>query len=519
MATNSAIPLTELLGVRMMPRLNVDQFTENADYKNGIRALVVEARVLGFCLFGGTPERVISAVEELQQLSRHSLGRPQLFSADCEWGLPMRLREGGTEFPDAMAIARSGDLSMAEEIGKAIGDEMQALGILWNFAPVADVNSNPRNPIINTRSFSGEPEVAGEFVAATIRGLRKAKVASSAKHFPGHGDTSVDSHQELPQIQLTYDGFRSRELKPFARAIAEGVDSVMLGHIAAPSLATHFGASTKEQFLPATLSRAIIQKLLRETMQFKGVIVTDAMEMHAITKHYGDKEAALSAIKAGVDVVLMPLDPKGAVEYAISRSDELSTKEIQRSYERIAQLRECVGADGALQKSEMEDSRHESLARRAAAAGIETTGEISAFREAPMLIIVDQREQAHERGEVLRSELLSLGFEVGSTILSPLEAVKASLPEKFVLITVHRARGYLGVPASEVTMPEAIRTLSRRVTDEGKSITAFLMIGSPYLDNELGEIRPRSVVKTYSESHYSIAEAVKLIAGSNKGKI
>jgi beta-glucosidase-like glycosyl hydrolase len=502
--------LKELLGVRFMPRLNVDQFVDEEQYRTITRELVTECHVLGFCLFGGTAERVIATIRELQLISNDSLSRPQLFSSDSEWGLPMRLREGGTEFPDAMAIARSGDCGMAEEIGEAIGEEMRALGICWNFAPVCDVNSNPKNPIINTRSFSSDPVIAGEFASATIRGLRKARVASTAKHFPGHGDTSVDSHRELPQIHLTYEGFRNRELKSFIRAIEEGVDSVMLGHIAVPSLANHFGASETEKWNPATLSRAIVQNLLRDTLHFKGVIVTDAMEMHAITKHYGDREAALLAIKAGVDVVLMPVDTKAALELALSNVDGLSTKELQLSYDRIMDLTGRFVATSFDWRDEY--PVHEALARRAAKLGIELNGDTNVFRDGPVIIVADDREATQERASELQSLLRKNGFDLYPTILTPSGVVEARLPHTFSIATLHRARGYLGGADSVVTMPVALRTLSKRIQDEGRRLDGFLMIGSPYLDDELEESNPRTIVKTYSESRYSISEAVNVIA-------
>ncbi len=509
--TTHPTDLRELLGIRFMPRLNIDKFISDAEYRERTRECITKGRVLGFCIFGGTASTVRETVTELQTLSNDVLGRSQFFSADCEWGLPMRLREGGTEFPDAMAIAQAGDLALAEKIGQAIGSEMHELGILWNFAPVCDVNSNPKNPIINTRSYSSDPTVAGDFAAATIRGLRTSGVASTAKHFPGHGDTSVDSHRELPQINLTYEGFKNRELKPFARAIEEQVDSVMLGHISVPQLASHFGASDKEKSNPATISRAIVQGLLREAMHFNAVVVTDAMEMHAITKHYGDKEAALLAIKSGVDVILMPLDTLAALEHAVQAADALSTKELQRSHERI--LRMVTSASATLDTSTK--AEHEELARSVAARGIEVSGDLSVFSESPFLIIADDRPQARERGEELQQELERSGRSVAG-ILLPSEVGNAALPDAYVLTTLHRARGYLGGIDTAVTMPQAIRTLAERSLKEGKRMRGFFMIGSPYLDMELGEIRPQAVVRTFSESRYSVLEAVELLKSARK---
>ncbi|HZK76778.1 MAG TPA: glycoside hydrolase family 3 protein, partial [Candidatus Kapabacteria bacterium] len=308
LGNSSNLSAPSLIGQLIMPRLDAQAFSEDKEYAERIELLVREARAGGFCVFGGTPEMVARATKKLQAIAIASEMPPLLFSCDCEFGLPMRLTGGGTEFPDAMAIAKTGEPKLARDVGSAIAREMRSIGLGWNFAPVADVNSNPANPIINTRAFGGDPKTVAIFAAEFMRGLQSEGVAAAGKHFPGHGDTAVDSHRELPVIEKNWQDFSATELPPFKALIEAGVLSIMTGHLAAPNLAEYLGASADDRNLPATLSRALTTSLLRERLGFDGVIVTDALEMHAITEHFGPEEAAIRAFRAGADILLLPLD-------------------------------------------------------------------------------------------------------------------------------------------------------------------------------------------------------------------
>ena len=501
--------LDELVGIRVMPRLNVAEYHCEPAYRAVCERLIQEKRVLGFCLFGGRVEEVATLTKRLQQIARDSLQRSLLFSADCEWGLTMRF-VGGTEFPDAMAIARTGDPSLATAIAQAIGSEMREVGVNWNFAPVADINSNPGNPIINVRSFGEQAEIVLPFLVAQIGGYRAARVASTAKHFPGHGDTSVDSHRELPTLSLTEQAFHSRELKPFASAIAAGVDAIMLGHISTPQLASALGAVGETTQLPATLSRWIAHDLLRQKMGFTGVSVTDAMEMSAITKHWGDAAASLMAIKASVDVVLMPLDAEGAIEHILQHVDGLSFKELKQSHARITALmnRVATGDDGEWQN---EHPAHVALAREAATQALEVRGTLEQFRDVPLVFIVDDRPVALERARTMLPALRELGLTIQGDVFTPkmmIEHPNAEIQRARGIVVLSRARGFAGAGTSSVTMTEALRTFR----EEHAPLEAAMFIGSPYLDRECTIAPNAAVIKTYSDSHYSIEALINLIS-------
>ncbi len=223
---------------------------------------------------------------------------PLIVAADFERGTAMRLDEG-TSFPQAMAVGATGNPADAYTMGRITAIEARAAGVQWIFAPVSDVNSNPANPIINTRSFGEDPHHVAEFVEAFVRGVEENGGLACAKHFPGHGDTSTDSHLDLPTLTANRARLESVELVPFKAAIAAGVGSVMTGHLAVPSIEA-------DPNLPATLSPHITTDLLRKELGFRGVVVTDAMDMAGVAARYSPGEAAVRSIAAGTDVLLIP---------------------------------------------------------------------------------------------------------------------------------------------------------------------------------------------------------------------
>ncbi len=223
---------------------------------------------------------------------------PLLIGADFERGTAMRLEEG-TSFPFAMAVAAAGSPQDAYTVGKVTALEARAAGVHWVFAPVADVNSNPENPIINTRSFGEDPQRVAEFVAAFVRGVEENGALASAKHFPGHGDTSTDSHLDLPKVRADRARLDRVELVPFRAAIAAGTSTIMTGHLSVPAI-------EPDPDVPATLSHKVLTDLLRRELGFDGIVVTDALDMAGVTLRYPPGEAAVRSILAGADVLLVP---------------------------------------------------------------------------------------------------------------------------------------------------------------------------------------------------------------------
>jgi beta-N-acetylhexosaminidase len=284
----------------------------------------------------------LDAAALTNQLQRDS-PLPLLFAADFERGLPMRF-QGGTGFPHAMAIGATGSTAYAYQFGRITAAEARAIGIHWNFYPDADVNSNPDNPIINTRAFGEDPAEVSAMVTAFIRGVHNGGGMATAKHFPGHGDTSTDSHLALSRVDTTRARLDQVELPPFRAAIAAGADAVMVGHLLVPSL-------EPDPNRPATISANITTGLLQNELGFHGIIVTDAMDMNGLTRIFGGNtpqssgRAAVEALKAGVDLILIPGDLNGAYHGVLQavHSGELSESRIDRSVAKILRAKAALG--------------------------------------------------------------------------------------------------------------------------------------------------------------------------------
>ena len=262
---------------------------------------------------------------------------PSLVGIDQEGGIVARIGPPATELPGNMALGATRSATDAERAAEIIGTELEAMGISWNFAPVADVNVNPANPVIGVRSFSEDPGLAADLAAAQVRGYTGAGVAGAAKHFPGHGDTDVDSHTGIPTIDHTRAEWEQLDRPPFQAAIDAGVRAIMTAHIVVPSLDPSGD--------PATLSKPILTGILRQEMGYDGVIITDALGMQGVRDKYGDARVPVLALKAGADLLLMPPDLDLAYHAVLGavRTGELSKKRIRASVTRILELKWDLG--------------------------------------------------------------------------------------------------------------------------------------------------------------------------------
>ena len=289
-------------------------------------------QVGGIIISVGGPFDIAAKLNTLQLRSK----LPLLISADLEWGAAMRV-VGATAFPQIMAAGATGDSNDAYTIGAAGAAEGRSVGIQVNFAPDADVNNNPLNPIINTRSFGEDPRAVSTLVRAYIRGVHDGGMLATLKHFPGHGDTETDSHIGLPVITAGYGRLDTLELVPFRAGIGAGADVVMSAHIAFPAL-----TGSDE---PGTLSAAVLTGLLRDSLRFNGLVVTDALQMGAIVSKYGAGEATVRAFLAGSDVLLMPASPDSALDAmtAAVESGRIAHSRLDASVRRILAIKEHIG--------------------------------------------------------------------------------------------------------------------------------------------------------------------------------
>ena len=350
--TFKKMSLDDKIGQLIVSSVNSTYLSSDTDTFEVLAKKVKTLKVGGFHVFGGAepipnvllntgygsvilgqPLEAGSLINRLQTLS----AIPLLNTADFEAGVGFRI-QGATVFPRAMAVGAAGDEMLAFEAARITATEGRALGVHVNFAPIADVNNNPRNPVINTRAFGEQPDLVGRLASAYVRGLHAGGMLATLKHFPGHGDTDVDSHVGLPIINHPRERLDQIELAPFRTGIAAGADAVMTAHIQLPALGP-------AEFSPATLSPAIVTGLLRGQMKFDGLVYTDSMGMDAVSRRLSPGDAAVRAIKAGNDIVLHSPDDDAAVaalKTAVGKG-EIPLAQIDASVRRVLNAKARLG--------------------------------------------------------------------------------------------------------------------------------------------------------------------------------
>lgn len=452
---------------------------------------VRELEVGGIIISVGSPHDVAVKLNRLQQGSR----LPLLVSADLEYGSGMRLT-GGTSFPPIMAVGATGEPLDAYTIGRAAALEGRAAGIHLDFAPVADVNNNPANPIINTRAFGEDPVAVGRLVTAFVRGLREHGMLSTLKHFPGHGDTEIDSHIGLPVIRADYARLDSVELVPFRAGIAAGADVVMSAHIAFPGLT---GSDD-----PATLSPDVLTGLLRDSLGFRGMVVTDALVMGAIVAKYGAGEAAVRAFLAGSDLLLMPADPDSAIASMLAavENGRVTIERLDRSVRRMLDAKATLGlfarrtvpVDSVMNRIGTREfqSLAQDMAVRALTLVRDSSGTFRALRGGPRrlaLIAYGDELSTTVGGQIVE------GLRAGGDTVEPFRLWPMSGPQSYDSARAVIARAPAVVFAANVrpvswkgfiALPDSLARLIA-VTDSTKP-TLLVSLGSPYLLNQVPNV-------------------------------
>lgn len=448
-------------------------------------------RIGGLIVSIGSPHDVAVKLNRLQ--ARSPL--PLLVGSDLEAGTAIRLN-GGTPFPPNMGVAATGSDSDAYQLGRITALEGRAVGIHLAFAPVADVNNNPANPIINVRSFGEDPHAVGRLVAAEIRGLQEHGMLAAAKHFPGHGDTGTDSHISLPVLAAGWSRLDSVELVPFRSAIAANVAAVMSAHIAVPGL-------DRGQLRPGTVAPNILTGLLRDSLGFTGLVVTDALNMGGIATAYG-AEASVRAFLAGSDILLQPADPKVAIDAmaaAVARG-EISQERLNRSVRRVLEMKHKLGL--FTRRTALLDSipmvvgraefrsQAEDMASRSIVLVKDVNGTVLNLEDArrPISLITYGDDNNRSIGNALASELRVRGFPVTSFKLWPASgpasydsAASVIARSPITLFAVSdkptESRGTLGIPDSLATL---ITVTSR------SRPTILVSLGNPYLITQLPDV-------------------------------
>ncbi|MHB8093744.1 MAG: glycoside hydrolase family 3 protein [Candidatus Aminicenantales bacterium] len=333
--TLKRMTLEEKIGQMVFPRYPGVFVNRDSDSLRGLETLIRESHIGGLLVAAGEANETAYLLNHLQQTARI----PLLVASDLERGAGNQVG-GATLFPPLMGFGAAGSEELAESLGRITAREGRALGIHLTCAPVADVNINPANPIINVRSVGEDPELVGRIAAAFIRGCQSNGMIAAVKHFPGHGDTAQDSHHLIPTVGGDRQRLESVELPPFRRAVEAGVRAVMTAHLAVPAVDPAPG-------IPATFSPVVVTKLLRDDLVFRGLILTDALNMGAVVKSFSPESAAELAVLAGADILLLPPDPAGVVRNlaAAVRSGKIPISRIEASARRILEAKASLGLD------------------------------------------------------------------------------------------------------------------------------------------------------------------------------
>ncbi len=442
-------------------------------------------QVGGIIVSIGSPLDIAAKLAVLQRQARV----PLLIASDLEGGTAMRFT-GGTAFPTNMGVAATGRERDAYEMGRITAVEGRAVGIHLVFAPVADVNNNAANPIINTRSFGEDPAAVARLVAAEVRGLQEHGMLATAKHFPGHGDTGSDSHVGLPVVDAPWARLDSVELAPFRAAIRSGVAAVMSAHIALPGI-------DSGRVRPATVTPSLLTGVLRDSLGFEGLVVTDALDMGAIIKTYGAGESAVLALLAGADLLLQPSDPGAAIDAVVAavESGRVSRERLDRSVRRILEMKRRAGlfdgqrtALGSVMDS-VGTAAHQDVARDVTARSLilvrDDSGTVSRFRSRaqPVTVLSYADDPSSPVGATLAAELRASGYAVTTFRLWPssgpasYDSARTALAASPVAVVATSVR--VSAWSNRISLPPDVADL---VNASARSRSTILVsFGSPYL--------------------------------------
>lgn len=469
----------------------------------------------GFYFSNGNAYGFPVNANKLQHISKI----PLLMTADFEWGAGMRIQEA-TTFPRAMALGATRDTNFAYEMGKATAQEARALGIQQNYSPDVDVNNNPKNPVINTRSFGEDPKLVSDFARAFIRGTQQEHVIATVKHFPGHGDTEIDTHLEIPSITISRARFDSVELVPFKDAINNGVMSVMISHI-------HAAAFDDTNALPSTASENIITKLLKEELKFDGLIVTDALAMKGITKLFLPGESAKRAVKAGADMLVMSPNTDEAIDSLVEavKRGEITEQRIDRSVKKILQYKQWCGlninrfVDVNAVSEIVSNNAHRELAKEIARKSITVLGNddgilpLRNLNGKKILNIVFSDSEDPEDAKEFHDEL----FDRKRMELVRIDPRSNQMEYDDVLKKVKSAdliicqfNFYIRSEAMSGWLPKKMTDMMGLITALKKPIIA-VSTGNPYIAMDFPKVN--AYVITYSSSKSSIEAAAEVIFG------
>ena len=486
------------------------------------------------------------AAELLNRLQKDST-LPLLIAADFERGITMRLY-GATAFPHAMAFGATGKMDYAEAFGRITAQEARAIGVHWNFFPDADVNSNPANPIINTRSFGEDPHQVSDLVAAYIRGARANGMMVTVKHFPGHGDTATDSHLSVAQVTGDRNHLQSVELPPFRKGIEAGVDAVMVAHVSVPAL-------EPDPNRVATTSPAVVTDLLKNQLGFKGIVVTDALDMAGLTRLYATNigRAAVDAFKAGNDLLIIPANLDASYETMLdaARSGEIAQTQIDAAVLKLLKAKASLGLHRArlvdIGKLSTEVGKPENVALGQqisddAVTLVRDSGRLLPLKQSGtvkgglpyqraeemrnnLVVVVFSEDARTEAGRVLEREVKArvpdanviyvdprIAEAMSDEISKTVDQAQAVIAAVYVVPTAGRiAKADQGGLRNSVALADASGALLENILEHAAQKTVVLAMGNPYLAQDFPSVE--NYLCTFSNATVSEVSAVKALFG------
>jgi len=504
-------------------------------HKYHVGSFAMTVHVDGPFLLRSEPYEAAELLNRLQKESK----LPLLFAADFERGVAIRLM-GATNFPHAMAFGADGKLDDAENFGRITATEARAVGVHWNFFPDADVNSNPANPIINTRSFGEDPRQVGDLVTAYIKGAHEGGMLTTVKHFPGHGDTATDSHLGVASVNVDRAHLDSIELPPFKQAIAAGVDSVMVAHVTVPAL-------DSDPNHVATISPLVVSDLLEKDLGFKGVVVTDALDMAGLTHLFANDigRAAVEAFKAGNDLLIIPADLPASYESMVKavKSGEIPRQRLDHSVLKILKLKASLGLNDSRtvdlnsigsSVGKPQDMAFGQQVADSAITLVRDSGKVIPLKSkgtAKSALPYMSREETHNQtlavlfsDDVRTDSGRAFGREFRARIpdarviyVDPRiaggmtdEVLKAADEAQTVVAAVYviPTAGKIG---NSMAMADATGALLQQLLDRNAAKTAVIAVGNPYLASDFPKIE--TYMCTFSNASVSEVAAVKALFG------
>lgn len=523
----SFMTVSEQIGQMLMPDIRQWDGQVTTTVNEGLKRTIHDQDVGGLILFDKNIVDARQLTTLTHQIQAEAGDIPLFLGIDQEGGVVKRI-PGGTNLPGQMALGATGDAALAEAAGRLTGEELKALGLQVNFAPVLDINSNPDNPIIGMRSFGSDSDLVTRLGLATMQGLRQSGVIAAVKHFPGHGDTAVDSHLGMPVLTHNRERLDAVELKPFRAAIKNGAEMIMTAHIAFPAVDNEHVVSLKDGSsvpVPATLSKKVLTGLLRDEMGYKGIIISDAFTMKAIAEHFGENKAVERAVSAGVDIILMPQDPAAAHQTLVNavKRGTIPSETLHASVKRILELKSKCGlfdrSESLTQKlAKLSDvigsGEHRTVERQISERAVTLlTGRDGVHPDQihqgdRVVIAAAEEEQAKQLERQLKQAANNLSLKTEISVIGPGKmnaALQALDRADYVILASYQFRNV----ASQFGWTD-LQTLIDEMNKRNKRYT-LLSLGNPYETIYLQNVR--SGLAVYGKQETNTAAGIQTLIG------